>query len=68
MGILSLLPTVSVGAGMGKMTSLHAFLVLWRGTLSPVYFGVVDINGWVEAGSKGSKVPLVWLCWGPSRF
>lgn len=67
-GILSLLPIMSDGAGVSKMTSSRVFLVPWTGACSPVYFGVVILNGWTEEGNKGSKEPLVRLCWALSRF
>lgn len=67
-GILSLLPTMSDGAGVGKMTSPRVFLVPWTGARSTVYFGVVNLNGWTEEGNRGSKEPLVRLCWARSRF
>lgn len=67
-GILSLLPTMSDGAGVGKMTSSHVFLVPRTGAHSPVYFGVVNLNGWTQEGNRGSKEPLVRLCWSLSRF
>lgn len=67
-GILSLPPTVSDGAGVSKKTSSRVFLVPWTGACSPVYFGVVNLNGWTEEGKKGSKEPLVRLCWVLSKF
>lgn len=61
-GILSLLPTMTDGAGVSKMISTRVFLVPWTGACCPVYFGVVNLNGWTEEGNKGSKELLVRLC------
>jgi len=31
---------------------------LWTGACSPVYFGVVELNGWTEEGIKEAKSDL----------